>query len=564
MNRIFVLLLVVLAAACATPIAPTGGPPDRTPPIVERTTPENGTVNFDDDEVRFHFSKHVDRNSARNNITIEPNLGIRHEVSFSGQTVIVRFQDPLPENTTVIVQVGTDVSDTRRNTMSSPFNLAISTGPVLDDGEITARVRHATEGRVDAGERVFLYREPFNLDEPANYVAQSDTAGRVQFSFIAEGRYKAIWVDDINRDRRWNRERERAQPFTEEFYEVAQGEAVDIGTVFIQRPDTIAPRIEGVGQLSERRLRLRLSEPVEWGEDAYFSVRDSINNEFTRAYPLYGDDMDRNVLFAQTDDPLPPDQEFMLDPLFLTDKAGNNLRDVAGFFPGSAQPDTTILRIITHSAERGVFPDEPITVTYSRFINDAAVVDSLGVLEGDRMITEWPFLTQRRHELIIRPDGLWQPGARYRFDIWDPDFQDHLTLTPDIWQRSQLGGIEFTVPEEEGEEVNRLLMSDSDGMVSVDTTFTGSIEIDRLPPLQYNVRIFRDLDGSGQWSPGSVDPFEAPEPYFLQRQIPVREGFTSEVTVTFGQARMPGTGADPPADSGENSLQRNGTQNNRP
>ena len=519
-------------AGCATPVAPTGGPPDRTGPVVIATTPEPGTVNFDDSEVRIEFDKYVDRNSVRQNVSIEPNIDIELDVSFRRRTVIVEFVDPLPENTTIVVQLGTDVTDTNRNKMASSFSLPLSTGPVLDEGVVKARLRHAERGSVEQGERVFLYRTPADLTEPARYVAQTDTAGIVQFSHLREGTYTALWVDDVNRDRIWDPERERAIPFHSEQFTVLQDQEVDLGTLYIVRPDTVAPRINGVGLLSEKRLRLRLSEEIRWDEDSFFTLQDSLGQDFTVAYPLYRDRSDRQVLFAQTEDSLPEDQEFTITAEGIADHSGNPLRKYEEPFAGSAEPDTTFLRYISDNSNLGLFTDQPLEVRYSKFIDDTVVIDSLLVFEGDRMIEGWENVEVKRNILKIHPEGTWSSGARYQFRVWDPDLMDHISREPDIWQRNQLGNIEFNVTDGSGLE-NRLKLWDENLRIEIDTTFTEMIEISDLPPLQYHAVVYRDLNESGMWDYGSVDPYQAPEPYFLRRNIPVREGFTSEVEVIF-------------------------------
>lgn len=519
-------------AGCATPVAPTGGPPDRTGPIVIGTTPSPGTVNFDDSEVRFEFNEYVDRNSVRQNVSIEPSLDLEFDVRFRRRTVIVEFTDPLPENTTIVVMLGTDVTDTHRNKMASSYSLPISTGPVLDDGTVTARLRHAEQGSVEQGERVFLYRSPADLTERARYVAQSDTAGNVKFSHLTEGTYTALWVDDVNRDRTWNRDRERAIPFHSEEFTVLQGEERDLGTLFIQRPDTVAPRINGVGLLSEKRLRLRLSEEVQWDEDSFLTVVDSLGGDFTTAWPLYRDRDDRQVIFAQTEESMPEDQRFTLNAEGIRDRAGNRLGRYEDPFSGSAEPDTTFLRFITDNSNLGLFPDQPVEVRYSKFIDDRAIVDSLLVFEGDNMIEDWEHVEIKRNILKIHPDETWRSGTRYQFRVWDPDLMDHITLEPEIWQRNQMGSIEFNVTDGTGKE-NRLRLWDENRRIEIDTTFTEMIEIEDLPPLQYHAVVFRDLNESGRWDYGSVDPYVSPEPYFLRRNIPVREGFTSEVEVIF-------------------------------
>lgn len=519
--------------SCATPIAPTGGPPDTTPPEIIATSPDVGSTNFSGDEVRFEFSKFPDRGSVRQNITIEPNIGIQYEVNFSRRTAIVSFTNELPENTTVLVKLGSDVSDTRQNELGSSFDLAFSTGPVIDEGRITARLRDADQGSVEAGERVFLYREPVDFTEQANYVAQSDTSGEINFSYLSEGTYSAIWVDDANRDRRWNPDRELAQPFHSETVDVIQGEEKDLGTIYIQRTDTLSPQLEGVGLLSEVRLRMRLSEEVIWSDDAEFTIVDSLDNPYTTAYPLYKKTTDPTVLFAQAEEPLEDTQEYNVQQSGFSDDAGNSLRVVTDLFQGSSEPDTTQLRIISDNAEAGLFQDEPFEIIYSKFIDESAVTDSLIVFEGENRLSDYEHAEVDRNRLRILPDGEWQSGVNYQFGIWDPDYEERRTMDPDIWQRNQLGSIEFVPSDSDTTTRTRLLLSDENSKIEIDSTFTGSVEISNLPPVAYTAKLFRIGEDGERWDPGEIDPFRAPDPYFLRSEIPVREGFTSEVNVEF-------------------------------
>ena len=514
-------------------MAPTGGEPDRTGPVVLSTSPENGTTNFSGSEVRFTFDKFIDRNSFRQNVSIEPDLGIEFDVSFSRRSGIIEFASPLPENTTVVIQAGTDVSDTNRNRMSSPYVLALSTGDILDDAVITARVLDAETGRGESGRRVFLYREPFDLTQRADYVAISDTSGSVQFGYISEGTYKAFWVNDINRNRTWDIERERAQPFYVETISVAQGDSVSVGTLYVSTPDTTAPRIEGVGLLSERRLRIRLSEEVEYSTSSNFSVQDTLGNEFTTAWPLFTSDTDQNIIFAQAETALPESETFTLVPSGFADKAGNNARVDFSPFTGSSVQDTTFLETFAHNSGSGLFPDEPLEITYTKFIDDNAVIDSLQIVTGERVIDDWEFLEIERNILRIFPDATWESGIRYQFRVWNPYEEEREQIEPDIWQRNQLGSIEITLQNNNPDYLNYLVITDEANSIRIDTTFTESIEIENLPPLTYKAIVFEDVNGNGRWDMGYVEPYETPEPYAIRRSIPVREGFTSEVELIY-------------------------------
>lgn len=520
--------------SCATPVAPSGGTPDRTGPVVVDTNPRNGTTNFSDNRVSFTFDKFVDRNTFRQNVSIEPDLGIEFDINFRRRTATVSFENELPENTTVVVKVGVDVTDTNRNKMAGSFDLALSTGDVLDNGEVTALLQNAETGRRESSQRVFLYREPSDFSQRANYVAQTDTSGRVNFGYLSEGTYRAIWISDTNRNRIWDRGREQAQVFNEETFELGRGERVDLGTLFYSMPDTLNPQIDGVGLLSERRLRLRLSEPIIWDDTAMIDVLDTLGNSYTSAWPLYTSESDSNVVFAQSEEAFDENQFYTLNPNGFSDKAGNSVEIAFSPFQGSSEPDTTGLQTISHNSGSGLFPDEPLEVKYSKFIDDDTILDSLRVVEGDQMFDDWSEAEIDKHILRIHPSGgQWQSGVQYEFRVWNPWESEYERINPEIWQRNQLGGIEVTVENGNSDIVKVLRITDTDQSIAVDTTFTERIEIDNLPPLEYNVIVFEDENENGKWDFGSVDPFQKPEPYAIQRRVPVREGFTSDLSLKF-------------------------------
>ncbi|MEX0895235.1 MAG: Ig-like domain-containing protein [Balneolaceae bacterium] len=524
---------VVLAISCATPRGPTGGPPDRTPPVITETRPDNETVNFEGREVEFHFSKFMNRGSLQQALTIEPDLLINYEINWGRKSATIRFGQELPENTTVILKIGTELQDTRNNNLETPFDLALSTGPVIDNASISGKLRLAVDGSVESGMKVFLYREPFDLEERVNYVAQTDTGGVFRFSYLSEGTYKAAWVQDLNRNRIWERDREMAQPFHDSTITLEQDVEKELGTIFITETDTTSPLLEGVGLLTETHLRLRFNEEVFWEDDSVITVLDSLENEYSEAYPLYVPPEDNRVVFAQSESAMPPDQSFTLRLAGFEDATGNPAESVIEPFLGSAQEDTVRLRIIGDNREPGLFPDEPLTVGYSKFIDDEDVTDSLRVVEGERMIEEWPNFEIQRHRLNIYPEERWSSGINYQFLVWNPAREELRSIEPVIWQRNQLGSIEVTLADTVSMGEHHLSLFDNDGKTRIDTTFTGQIEVDQLPPLTYRVFVYKVLNGYGRLDPGTVVPFLAPEPYFVRRDVPLREGFTSELSVEF-------------------------------
>ena len=55
---VYIVCLAALAfASCAVPVAPTGGPPDREPPVIESIEPANGAVNVTSSVIRIAFNE---------------------------------------------------------------------------------------------------------------------------------------------------------------------------------------------------------------------------------------------------------------------------------------------------------------------------------------------------------------------------------------------------------------------------------------------------------------------------------------------------------------------------
>jgi hypothetical protein len=66
--------LALLLGACAVPVAPQGGPQDQTPPTLETTVPDAGTVNVTASMVHLSFSERGDPNAFALAFSITPEV----------------------------------------------------------------------------------------------------------------------------------------------------------------------------------------------------------------------------------------------------------------------------------------------------------------------------------------------------------------------------------------------------------------------------------------------------------------------------------------------------------
>lgn len=541
-----VFALTSLVFSCATPTQPTGGPQDQSPPRIIETEPKNGTVNFDGNEVRFYFDKYVNRESFATAFRISPLVGIRYDLSWRGRSVRVQFDEPLPDTTTVIFTIGTEFSDTNRNRITQPFVLALSTGDTIDEGEIQGKVLDARTGKGKQDAFVFLYREPFNLESQADYVAETDTSGAVNFTYLRTGRYKALWVDDRNRNNRWNQRNEAARPFYEEFIDVTQSGTADLGVMYINEPDTTRPQLQGTGMFSSQRLRLRYSRDMTIQPGASISITDSLGNTVSDAIPLYVDKEQNNVIFAHSRSPLPDEgMRYRTSTNGITDIHGNEPGSSSPSFSGSTQRDTTQVRLIRHLTENGVLQDEPFVFEFSTLIEGTSAVDSLEVIRDETIYERWEPVEVEDNLLYIFPADIWEESSDYTIRIFNELSGSYSNISTTVFPQSRMGSLRIIIDDEQRvtDVAHFITIKDRNGIIVFEGETEDELLVENLVPGHHTIIAFRDDNGDGSWFRGQAQPFRAAEPYVVNRGVEIHSRMEGELQLRYPFA--PKNGLEP-------------------
>jgi uncharacterized protein (DUF2141 family) len=529
------IVLSLIIVSCATPTMPTGGPRDKTGPTVIQQQPQSGTTNFSGDRVYFEFSEFVRRESIREALSIQPSLDLEYSLKWKRKGVYVVFDEPLPEETTIIVTLGTDLTDVNGNAMESPVSIAFSTGSTISENAITGTVMRMGTGSGSKGERVFLYREGMEFSDPAYYVAQTDSAGTFRFEYLSQGTYSLFWVNDRNNNRRWEQQRERAQPFSELSLSVRNDSTFEAGRIYVQQPDTVKPLLQGVGLLSSQRLRLRFSEPIQLSDSLRMSIATDSGKTIGSARPLYIQPKDSTILFAQAQVPTQSDSNYVLRLTHLMDRAGNLQREQEYSFVGSGQEDTTQQRMVTTNTGSGIVDTTAVEAIYAKPISSSTLVDSLIVISGTDISAQWPGVAADFNTLLVLPQPVWNPEAQPQVRFWNPSIQDRTSITPTVWKTQNLAGLEWQLQGdlpvdsvhimlETQEVIPRVVL---DGSRPIRGTITG------LRPITYSMTIYIDQNGNNRWDPGTVIPFTPPEPLWIQRNISLSQSMTGTVRYQF-------------------------------
>ena len=522
-------MLALLLSGCAGQVPPGGGPRDTVPPAIVRTIPDSNAVRVTPDAITLEFSKYVDRRSVEESIFISPYPGdLRYD--WSGKAVTFAFSGKLRENTTYVVNVGTDVADLReRNRMASSFTLAFSTGDSIDRGFINGRVY---DEKPD-GVLIFAYRLsgllPDTLDPSRvkpDYVTQTGKNGTFSLAHLAFGPYRVFAVRDEYHNFIYDRQVDQFGVAPGDFILSGPHPVVDDLSYRLSKEDTTRPFTAGARALDRYRIRVMFSEPLDSASftSSTFTVVDTLS---MRAVPLrlvYLERSQPSVAGIFTAVPLDSPGVYRLTVRGAEDLAGNLIdRDARGAtFEGTLTPDTLrpsiALRDMKDSA-RGL----PLNPVIEVLFNDPVIPFSLpgGAVLTDSMKKEVParslWTGAGSFALIPRkplPGNAWYTlrvamdsvrsltGRTYR----DSTFVFHFQ-TLDVRNTGSISGaVEYA-------RGGRIVLTASSINITPRHSSTirmespGPFALAELPEGKYTISAFSDSGGSGEYGFGVPSPF---------------------------------------------------------
>lgn len=523
--RIPLILLFCIAAGCADPRSPTGGPPDKTPPELVTTEPTHETVSFSGSTVQLEFSEYVDQASFMRAVSITPAPQGRIRYRWRKRRVDIRFPGPLREQTTYLITLDNNLRDMRGVALRHPLTLAFSTGPRIDQGRITGRILEPLRGAGAAGMGIHAYALPDSTaldsfpDRP-DYRTQTDEEGRFVFTHLREQPYYIMGVQDRNR----NGVADANEP-----YAVAPFAAIDAApdttagqlTWIVTRRDTLRPAVQRVRTLSHRRLQVRFTEAVvlHLREPESWALEDSATGRPIAVNAAYQSSTNPREVFLTTDSlsegayGLRPDSS-------LTDSSGNAMLSVLHYFDARAAADTMQLRFIGFypaggSGETLLFPRERPMVLFNAPVPDAALAtvvraqDSTGQAIGVRAATE--------------------DGTAYVLEFSPPLSADH-TIAVHVQDGAQdsvyvhhyrriseqeLGSVSgWAIGKEAAARLVVELYATDTATKPVATMIvdsTGAFSFGKLKEASYSIRAYEDRNGNRRWDGGDLLPFAAAE-----------------------------------------------------
>jgi hypothetical protein len=531
-EKIFRLVLSIILISflldCANQLPPTGGEVDTIPPEIVEAFPPNRTVNHTEGYFEISFSEYVDKRSVQDAIFISPAIEGEKDFEWTGKSLEVEFENPLKENTTYTITIGTDVIDiNNRNKMEEAFSFAFSTGSEIDNGEVRGKVFD----KDPSGVMIFAYKkdtvEIDPLKNKPDYISQVGKKGNYNLLGLAEGDYQIFAVRDDFRDLIYN--------IGEDYYgspnreiSLSKKDSIFFGLdFFLTKEDTSLPHLFSAVMTDKYHILIELSEFIDSskiGASSFFIFDSTINQRFDIQYVFKGQSKSKQ-LFLALKDTIVNANEIYLTVNKLTDRAGNVLNTESTQITVSTKPDTLhteLLKMNTrYPGDMVDFENPQLWFNFNDGFNRDIITN--GIKIKDKKNFSYPHKIKWLDDaaFILTTAGKLNPKSEYHIELDLNYFVDAAGNKIDSVHR-----VEFKT-------INDLVFSGVTGLVktniesfdqivileSVDAKFKYEQKLDnnfnykfeKIFPGKYFLWIFADEDTNGIYGYGSIVPFKTSE-----------------------------------------------------
>ncbi len=200
------LALGALYSSCANMGMPTGGPKDIEPPVVLRTTPEQGQVNFKDDEVRIYFDEFVLTDGLNEKFVVSPPTSKRPIFRTKGKSLIVDLNDTLMSDKTYSLDFKDGIADNNEKNKLRDYRLSFSTGAVFDSLRLVGFVKDAFNLEPVSNTYIMLYSgksDTLISTTRPDYIAKTDGQGFFAVTNIPANSYQLYALSDVDNNMKY-------------------------------------------------------------------------------------------------------------------------------------------------------------------------------------------------------------------------------------------------------------------------------------------------------------------------------------------------------------------------
>ena len=544
------LLVAFLAQRCANAVAPTGGPKDATPPKVVDAMPENNSTGFIGKKIELTFDEYITLENATQNVLFSPPLSTKPDIKLKDKTVVIKFKEPLADNTTYTIHFGVAIKDLHEGNQFKDYVYSFSTGDCIDTLRIAGQVINANDKKPVEDAFVSLYAEREGLDTlPTttipDYITKTDKEGKFVLTGLADKRYLVFALKDANSNLYFDQPNE-AVAFLDTLVPaafpqspkamvadtlVADSLAVDslaVDTIISRTFDqnalnltlSLFTEVDSTQMLLEKKL-------IEEGL-LRFVFRHPAKEAVVMTPEMLPDTFNLVTMHSKEYDTVwwyfTPNVK---DSLWVQVKYDTVINDSTRFSlkfkdkkARNKKPET--LKVTNNTIGKGgLKPDESLVLNFSEPIVQYQMRDS-AIFKRDTIVSYNTLTFEQADEygLKYRLVNPIAADTNYSIEIPDSVFfgirgRTHELIKTDFHRLKddEYGNIYITVVPPEGMRQVVVQLTDESGKVLKQECVTKRQEVmfEYLLPAKYKLRAILDADGNGKWSTGNYHRRVQPE-----------------------------------------------------
>ncbi len=583
-RNLLLISALIAASGCAKMNSPSGGPRDRTAPVIVRSEPENGTVNFNEKEITITFNEYVVLDKINEKFMVSPPMNLKPRVFTRGKSVRIGFDEELRDSVTYTFYFQDAIRDLNEGNAINNYQFVFSTGPFVDSLSVTGNVYTAFSLDPPENTLVMLYTHQEDssvIKQIPDYITRVEPNGEFRIDNVHQGIYRLYALKDGDNSKNYNR-RDEDFAFYDTLVKITPEKNFlpvkkDTAVVAVKSADDKAPVKSAVGNVAAKSADGKVVKPPVIGEyqlvlfqaekKARYLTSSSRKLPYQLKYTLS----------------LPPDSikfgflipgvnnnSYFLEnsvnhdtiTVWLTDSTvynRNQLETIIQFpFTDSlgitaSKTDTIIMRYAAPRAPRSkivkrtpysvntgnltgqVRPDKKIAFTGATPFKlvDTSRIRFYEVLKEKRIIMPYSVYkdTSNSCRYYVKTD--LKPGNNYLFiadsaaftniygDYSDSTGTRFSVMTPDLF-----GKLFFDITNSGGSTIIQLLDNSEKLKREAFMEGGGRLEFQLLEKGLYRAKAIFDLNGDRKWTTGDFDIHRQPEPvYYFDKEIEIKENW---------------------------------------
>jgi len=552
------IILVQTIISCATVAPPSGGPEDKLPPRVNGTTLAPNTVNQSIDlDLTLQFDEWIVQKPPNGAVAISPPILGKLRLKADGNKLRIYSTEPLDSNTTYMLTVTNAIKDLHDNPLEKPFQILFSTGPTLDslktnffvqlhDSLITKKkfpiVALYPIGKTRTAKRYLAkFRDstltaeadtiPNITKEIPQYFAQTDSLGKGTLHGMQKGSYLAVAFLDENNSQKLDIESEIAGIAPFPFKLAEEVENTPLLKFSLGDLDTSLFSLDAVSQKGNKEIELSFSRRIVL--DSLFAHKNncfiSVAKDTIFPSDFYMAPNGEKITLVFDD--LKNDSLYTTRCFYAIDSLKRNLdstRNSAKFrfkkIPDNEISATTISKTEPSAASEDFLLEKPLKIYYNRPVS----TDTLGLrlfVNEDSVAMAIKRIDAAHLEISSNPK--WKTDSKIKLTqvkkdtLADTLLKEKILLQFSTIQKLKLASLKGEIPGGNAQTIVILRETTSSrvGRTSQTREFRaycnsdGYFEIKDLPSGIYKLIYFKDLNGDGRLTSGSIHPLRAGEPW---------------------------------------------------